>query len=285
MVRYVIHTILIFYSLQVFAQRKVTFNNQIKENSIYKTTTLTNIKGNFQINADKAILDQMRTMGVESVMKMNQKTNTVLISTTYSRNKSGKIPAILYYPKMVSNLQMSATSVDTGNLLDGIKIYGTYATENQFKLDSIKGKKLTKQIHTLLTASLKQTQNHITFPKKPLGIGDSFKNNIPMSVPASPSAPMDINVIVVYTLKSILGKSAFFSVNQSISMNTNQEGLAIKASGKGQGVLEYDLVKESPKKYTSEMPIKMQISTPDDTKMNVEMNTKTSHYITISRRR
>ncbi len=282
MVKYLFQIALLFTTAPFFAQENIAFAYQIKENTIYKTNMTLVVDGLMHIDANEEMLSQMKALGMESPLKMTQESDMAVVNITQTMNEQGQIPAMMYYEKMDTRVQMGPNPINTGNMFDGLKIYGNYAVEGTFTLDSIGGGNLTDEIQSTLGTTLKQLQNEITFPKEPMAIGDSFENEVPMNIPTGPSNPMKVSVISVYTLKSIRSGLAFFDVDQSISMSGNAESMSILASGEGKGVLAYDTENNFTKSYTTELPMKIQMNMGHNMKMDMEMATKTSLTVTIS---
>ncbi len=284
MYKQIIQLAVFFFFVQISAQKKITFKYQVQENTVYKTEMTTNIDGVIHMDADEATLEQMRKSGMELPIKMTQNANSTIINTTYASNSKGSIPTALYYEKMESETVMNGNPINQDNMFKGLTVYGKYAPDNSFKIDTITGDNLTDQIQKVLSTTIQQLQNQITFPKEAMAIGDYFKDEVPMSIPMATATPVDILLTSVYTLVAIKGELAFFDVDQTIDLNSSMKGMDLKASGQGKGSLEYDIKNNFPKRYSTDLHIKMNMTMPNDMNMDMDMVTKTSLSITTKRR-
>ncbi|UJH66527.1 hypothetical protein [Allomuricauda sp. SCSIO 65647] len=280
--QFLILSTLLFGSL-VSAQEAFIFKTRFEPNSKYITKTISKANSTVNFNADAAILEGMKSNGMELPIVMQQESDMTIINQTHEKDGEGNVPFTIFYDKMEASTTMNGNTMpQEKNPFLGVKIYGEYSFEGKMKLDSIAGEGLDEQIKNTLKATLVQAQNLVEFPKDPIQEGDSFINNTPMTIPMGNMKPMEIIIISTYHLKKIEGQIAFFDIAQSISMATGQENMNLKAEGEGTGKMQYDIANYLMIRNETILPMKMEMEMPNNMKMLMEMQTNTIATTTIS---
>jgi hypothetical protein len=99
-------------------------------------------------------------------------------------------------------------------------------------------------------------QKQINFPAHPMKIGETFTQDMPMSIPMGGNN-MDLNSQVVYKLVSIADGNAYFDVQQSMNMSIPIEGASINVNGAGTGKLVYDIKNNFATDYSTSVNLKV----------------------------
>lgn len=274
--KHILITIALFFTCLATSQQTIVFKNSFFPNSKYISQTLSKVSGTIDFIADEATLNELKSGGMELPMVMEQESSMVAVSETGEKDDQGNIPFVMYYDKMEKMATMSGNEVQsTENPFSGAKIYGLYTSESLMKIDSIVGGNLDEQLKSTLKSILDQVQQQIDFPKEPIAIGDSFSNEIPMSVPMGNLQPMDIIIKTNYHLKDVKEKMAFFDIDQTLSLNSEQKEMNLAASGEGTGKLQFDTEKCIILRNETDLPMKMTISMPNNMSMEMQMETST----------
>ena len=259
-----------------FSQNEVKFTYSFQPNTTYITETTSLVKSTIAIEADEAMMEQLKSNGMELPMIMEQKSTFVLSNRTENLNEAGDLPLTMTYDKMEMEMSMNGNSMpQQPNPFEGSEIKATFLADGTMRFDSITGTNVNEQIKSMLKGMLGQVQRQIDFPDKPMVIGDSFENEIPMSMPIANMQPIDMLIKVHYTLKSIENSIAYFDVDQSLTLGSEQEAFDIKASGSGTGKLTYDIDNNFMLSYESNLPMKMEMDMQGTMLMKMDMDSST----------
>ncbi len=266
--------LLVLISISSFAQESVVFEAKFNPNKKYKNQLKTTSQIEVKLDANKILLDIMESQGAEFPIITKSETNMVSDIVTQDFDENGELPAVIQYEKMIST-----TTVNGKKTLDikpesDIKILGKYDVENKFKVDTIVGEKVSKQVKYILKATLENVQQTINFPEKPMRIGESFTSEKPMSIPIKDGIdPISIIINTKYLLTEIIGDKAFFNVKQAIELDMDQGYLKVAANGTGTGKLEFDVKQNYLTKYNYELPMDMTIKLNEQMKMEMKSTT------------
>ena len=162
-----------------------------------------------------------------------------------------------------------------------MQIIGKYNSENKFKIDSITGEGVTDQIRTVMSSTLENIQQQIVFPEEEIKIGDTFENEIPMTIPMQGMNPMEIIVKTKYFLKEIESDIAFFDTEQSITLDTVQEQMNMTASGSGKGTCQFNIKDGYLIQYETDLPMDLSMTMNEMMSMKMKMKTKTVSKVTV----
>ena len=157
---------------------------------------------------------------------LNKATSTEMIRTPTTGKKisDGKFPATMEFGDVI----FSENGKQTLNSLSQTIINGSFTEYNKFVIDTILNSKIDQKTRNILKAAFKNLKPEIDFPEKPLKIGDSFINKIPMNIPIEGK---QINMLMTktFTLKNVQNNIAEFILNEIITMGA--ESLEMSASG------------------------------------------------------
>jgi hypothetical protein len=193
---------------------------------------------------------------------------------TEKLDENGEIPATLEYGKIISTTTISGKSTSEEKSYSGMKILGKYNIENKFKVDTIIGENVSLQIRNVLKTTLESVQQTIKFPEKPMKVGDTFNNEIPIKIPIEGMNPISIKIYMEYFLTEIKESKAFFNIKQIVRLDLSEDQFNIIASGTGTGTSEFDIKENYLTKYNSELP--MNITIKANEKLTMKMNTTTT---------
>ncbi len=280
MKKYLLLTAALVLSISLSAQDSFIFKYEFTPNSKYTTQMETNMTGLMDMKADEATMQKMAKNGMELPIKMKQKTSASLTSLTGDKDAAGDIPVTLSYDKMNMEMSMNDEAVPVPNVFEDTKIFGKYSSTSKLRIDSISGNNVLPNIKEIMAKAIEQVQLQILFPKHPLKIGDTFENEIPMNVPIANMVPIEMNVKTNYILKNIENGIAYFDIEQSLTLASNQENMTIQAEGSGTGKLEHDIKKNYMSRYETTLPMKMNMKMGETMQMDMQMDTHT--ILTIS---
>ena len=267
--------------IPTLSQEGFRFELKIEPNKTYTTQMTTSSQGLIDIIAEDEFLEQLKANGVESPMKLEQEANITMVSKTGTKDANGAMPARMSYEKMNSKTTVNGNKVEVPNTLTDTEIVGIYDADNKFEIDSIIGDNVTEQMRFTLVQTMENIQNQIEFPENEMKIGESFANEIPMSIPVQGMSPMNILVKTTYLLKEVAQGIAHFDLEQEVTLDTEQHQMKMSASGSGKGKCEYSIETNYLVKYDSELPMTLSVEMNEMMDMRMQMDTKTAMSTTI----
>ena len=102
---------------------------------------------------------------------------------------------------------------------------------------------------------MNMVQHNVKFPDRPLHVGDSFTQDMPLGIPMGGNN-MNMDSKVVYKLVNIADGKAYFDISQSMNMAIPVKGQTINLTGSGVGKMVYDIKNSFPTQFKSNMTIK-----------------------------
>lgn len=271
-------TTLFLFTLTIsFSQEKFVFKNEFKENKTYITTSVNDMEGTIEIMGSEENMEYLRNGGMGGEMKMVQQTEAVMSMTTGSINNDGDIPLEMVYEKMNSNGTMNGNALPvTPNPFSDLKIAGKYNSEGKMVVDSIYGGAANEQLENALMGTFEQLQSKIMFPEHELAVGDTFENEVPISIPMGNMKPMEILVKSKHTLARINGELAVFDVFSNIKLKNDDNSIQMSAEGEGPGKITFNIKDNYLVKYEAEVPMKLTINLDMGMQMKMLMNTNST---------
>lgn len=270
-------TLFLFVLTVSFGQEKFVFKNEFKENKTYITTSVNDMEGTIEIMGSEESMEYLRNAGMDGEMKMVQQTEAVMSMTTGSKNNDGDVPLEMVYEKMTSNGTMNGTALPvTPNPFSDLKIAGKYNAEGKMVVDSIYGGAANEQLENALMGTFEQLQSKIMFPEHELAVGDTFENEVPISIPMGNMKPMEILVKSEHTLASIDGNLAVFDVFSNIRLKSDDNTMQMSAEGEGPGKITFNIKDKYMVKYEAQVPMKLTMNLDMGMQMKMLMNTKST---------
>ena len=147
--------------------------------------------------------------------------------------------------------------------LAGMKIASVYTKDNKLIGIQVLNGKLPDDLKQVLAKTIEDLYKKIKFPVKPMNIGDSFKQTIPVKIPLGSAPPIEMKMKVEYKLMKVEGYKAYFNTIYKMTLNDSLETLKINLTGNGTGKLIHDLQKNFAIENNSEMKMKEIITTKE----------------------
>ena len=231
------------------AQKGVVFKMKYLPNHTY--TMATGVTMNFDVNlsGNEDIIEKLKAQGFTQPMKAS-----MTMSLT-GNTKTGQAAADNVFPMAVT-YKLDQVSVKIGDkdipmppkINTETTIYGHAGKEGRFKADSISGNAMKDTSEKKITQMMNAIQNKIKFPEKPLHIGDTFTQEMPISIPMT-EGEGNTNISVTYKLVGIDNGIANFDIVQNADIQLNVKGVTLKITGTGPGKLVYSIKNNFPLNY------------------------------------
>jgi hypothetical protein len=268
-------------SIQAQAQKEVLFKIKVAPNRQY--SMLMNMTMNMEMNlsGDTAIVSQAKKSGQSFPMVMTMSSGTTGLIKTGALNNSNKIPFSMILSTHPTKMVMNGQTTDVPVPVTNETLLGTYTPEGVMSIDSVVGKKADNVLKATMTKMMEGIQANIKFPEKPLKIGDTFTQEMPMDIPvAGFNAKMSSKI--TYKLVTIQDNKAYFDLKYDLSSDMSGQSMSIKMVGDGDGKFVYDILSSYGVDMVTNMNIAYSMNIPQaptakmDGKMKMLMDIKTT---------
>lgn len=227
-------------------------------NLIYQTTVLTENNTIIEYVDNDDIINNLKAKGIEYPITSNTRNLFESTMRTGQINEQGQFTIKSTYDKVETELTGSIIKLKKTDSsikkLQGARAYGKVDKEYNIEIDSITNLK-DESFRTTIEQGMKAIINQIEYPKEQIQIGKSFTIETPVKFPAGNGTAMDMIITDIYLLDSVSNNIAYFSIDQNIKVETSLEQTDLIVEGKGNGVIEYNLINKSNRLYYTELSI------------------------------
>jgi len=249
--------VILFVTSAFTFEQGVVFKAFYDQNTEYKTVMDIVTSGTMKFDFTKEQEEQLLQSGMTNPMDIEQKMQTTTTISTANRKEDGSMNFV-GTTVQGNSIQKIGGQVQpiAAQITNDIEMYGTISKDNIIEIDSISNFALGDEFVAMLSASLKNSQNSVVFPDKPLEIGDSFEQDVPFALPLPGATSSDIQIIMKYKLMKIDGDIAFFDIKQAIKMGMEGE-INFDIEGKGVGTCKYSQKEQFVTEIISSLDMKM----------------------------
>jgi hypothetical protein len=243
-------TSLLLLVLQLQAQKQVVFKYKYLPNHNYVSTVVSNNNGLLNFKGSPEDLEKLKAEGAQNPMTIAGATDMEFSIKTGSY-KNGAFPMIMTYNSLVNKqfLNDKELPLPKSELINK-NIYGHSDSTGRLNVDSISTKSNKDSLLQVMSGILKSINKQIIFPEKGLVIGDSFTQDMPLSIPIMGSnVPVAMNII--YKLTDIKAGVGYFDVAQKASFTMNSPQGPVNIKGDGNGKLHFSIKDNFPTHYDS----------------------------------
>jgi len=257
-------SIVILTSFCCCGQEKFEFESKINPQKTYSLTMNMSSTNKVKYLTDN---QELKVKTTES----NNSTKMTRITTTRGIIDNGNFPATIEYGKIITTINGNEST----NPISGTIVNGTYS-DNKFKVEEVISDDSNSKTKDGIRYALENVKPDIDFPKKPLKIGDSFEHKMPMTIPVEGANPVKLDIIKIFTLKSVEGNIAIFDLKENIKLDLNIEQKNAIVKGQGNGVVEFDISENQIVKNNASFKIELDVKVNNDLTINsiVEMNSE-----------
>ena len=182
-------------------------------------------------SSSQAVLDRLKAQGQNAGLPVIQTSHTESVLSVGGLDNSGHMPIMVVINK--------ATGSDSS--LAGLRGFGQSLDGSIDHFDSIQADVTDTAVRALLLKTMNKMFAQISNPTFRVGRGGSYTQVLPMHLPMG-GTTLDLNLNMRYTLQSLEGDLAHFSLLITIGMAVTGDSVAIPflAGGEGSGSLDYD---------------------------------------------
>ena len=249
---------LVFLAFQIQAQQNLVFKIKYLPNRSYDGAITMGMVVHVDLSGDTAILAKMKSQGLSSPLALNMDMKMDGTTKTGAPDGNQTFPIKMGYKVGNLSLDLNGNSIPipSEKLGNGVSIYGHVGPDGKIKADSIGGAKMGDTSQEKVAKLMNAIQKQIQFPEHPMKIGETFTQDMPMSIPMGGNN-MDLNSNVVYKLVSISDGNAYFDVQQSMNMSVPVAGATVNVSGAGAGKLVYSIKNNFATDYNTSINLKV----------------------------
>jgi len=243
------------FAQSLFAQQSLKFSVKYLPMESYATTYKMDMDMNMNIG-DETVAKALKDAGQPSSMLMKMNMTMAIDMATQALNARKEVPFTATYTDFAMNGSMNGQALPLGETsLNGFGFLGHYSNETKkLVVDGIKGDTTNVAARASAQAQLSQIFNQYSFPDATLKIGDTFEQNVPMSVPVG-AGSTEVMTKIKYTLKEIKTSEAIFDMDQVLDMTMDlpQGAGKMDMKGSGKGTMVYDIAAMFPVRSAIDM--------------------------------
>jgi hypothetical protein len=246
MKKLLLFTSILFVSYQSYCQEEILFKSQYKPDMVYTQSVVSTSKGEIKYTGPETLLKKIEEKNIENPISTFKKTFIKSKNTTGKLNQNS-------FP-----LSIEFIGGTDGIIPDKTFVFGKVTLGETPILDSISSPKMEAEARASFLKTMKSMISQIALPEKKVKIGESFSREMPIKLPIGKYI-FDLKNTVVYTLKKIENKKAFFDITQTYSFESTMNGLDMNANGSGSGQIIYDIENTFYLSYELKSTINMEL--------------------------
>ena len=246
----------------LFAQQALKFSVKYLPMQSYAMSVKMDMDMNMNIE-DAATAKAMKDAGQPAVMLMKMNMNMAADIATKAQDAKKDVPLVMTYNNITMDASMNGQALPIPQTdIKGMAFLGHYSNQTKkISIDGIQGGVLDAAKKTAAEAQLSQMFNQYNFPDTTLKIGDTFEQNMPLSVPVG-AGSTEVQTKVKYTLKEIKDNLAIFDLDQALDMvmDLPQGAGKMTMKGSGKGSMIYDIAAKFPTQTNINMDYKFNMT-------------------------
>ncbi|MFT3701722.1 MAG: hypothetical protein QM802_05105 [Agriterribacter sp.] len=261
----------IFFTYFSYSQDELIFKVTYKPSTKYSQTIKQTSSTEVTYSGSEEFLNKLKEKGVQNP------TLTKTASTTESEFNTGSLTDGIHFPVTMKFIKTTSSDGNTP-IPDGTVMYGQGAVGSMPILDSIASTSLNEEYKKTLLQTINNMFSQISLPEKKLKTGEEFTKETPLSIPIA-GMNIEMSISTTYKLLNIINGVGNFSITQAYTMTTTITKYPIKATGNGNGSLQYDIVNNNYIQYQidTEMGIAVKLEN-----FNLDLKSKSGFLQTTS---
>ena len=271
---------LIIATLTSYGQDKVTFKTYFKPSRVYKTTMTTSSETEVDFTGNEEKIEKIKANGTKLPMIVAGSNEMTTTMTTGAMTADHSFPAKMTYGKIIASQIVNGKETKEEKSMSGLIIEGFYTQENKLRIDTMISDRMDENTKRIIKSTLENVQQQISFPEKPMQVGDSFEQKLPMQIPVAGLNPVKVVITTNYKLKEISSGKAKFDIVQTVTLDMEIEQTNVSASGEGIGISEFDIANNTTTSYESDLTMTMKM-TADDLIISAKINSKSKQLVTV----
>lgn len=230
---------------QAFAQQSVAFKFKYLPEKKYTSTINMSMDMNMDMTGDEQTMSHIKASGTKlpMVIKLESTMLSEMLSGPLDRS-AATFPLSINYKNINIHTTIGDKTIETPtNKLIGQEIEAVCDTAGKLQFKPITDTGATAQLKSTVTKMISNILTQMKFPEKPMHIGDSFTQEIPLNIPI-PGVKMDAQIKIIYKLMAVSNGVADFDMEQNVVFNFDtSEKVTMNGTGngKGTGKVKFDI--------------------------------------------
>jgi hypothetical protein len=252
----ILYLSLILFAFNAEAQKGVIFKMKYLSNHTYDGTVNMRLSANVSLSGNDTIVAKLQEQGMTLPITLHFAMKMKGDIKTGSKSANGTFPLAMKYSfdDLSGDINGKSFPIPMDKLKTGVQMYAHIAPGGALRADSIAGQKLNDTSAQSVSKMMDMVQKSIKFPDHPMRVGESFTQDMPLSIPVAGN--MKIDSKVVYKLVNIADGKAYFDIQQTMDMRIPIQGDAINLSGSGAGKMVYSIKDSFATAYSTDMNLK-----------------------------
>lgn len=266
-----------FFLLFPTKEKGIIFKNILEPNTTYMLSMNNHSVSKVSFLATPDILKKLKERGVQNPMTVKSHLKLLEQLKTGGMKKDSTFTVKMKVDS-ASNDEVINGITKNGNMnsmFEGMRMTGYYTRKNTIDSIRIYDDSLPTDIKKGVSAFVTRMMDKIKYPHKPLGIGDSFKEVLPMQMNLPNGTRMKLKTIMKFTLMRVEANKAYFQTKSEVELDQDYPNISVELSGGGKGELIHDLKKN----YMIEKKSRMTMSIRVDMGRIVMLNKMTTNSL------
>lgn len=266
-----------FFLLFPTKEKGIIFKNILEPNTTYMLSMNNHSVSKVSFLATPDILKKLKERGVQNPMTVKSHLKLLEQLKTGGMKKDSTFTVKMKVDS-ASNDEVINGITKNGNMnsmFEGMRMTGYYTPKNTIDSIRIYDDSLPTDIKKGVSAFVTRMMDKIKYPHKPLGIGDSFKEVLPMQMNLPNGTRMKLKTIMKFTLMRVEANKAYFQTKSEVELDQDYPNISVELSGGGKGELIHDLKKN----YMIEKKSRMTMSIRVDMGRIVMLNKMTTNSL------
>lgn len=278
--KYIFVLSLIIAALPSYGQNSVIFKSRFQPHKVYKATMTTSTAADMNFSGNEEEIKKIKDKGITLPLIASSLTEITATTTTGALTASKSVPVKITFGKVSMSQTKNGIEKKEEKPISGLIIEGYYTQDNKLQIASMLSNKMDESTKRFFKSITENLQQQVKYPEKPMQVGDSFDQKIPMQIPLSGINPINLVINTRYTLKEIRDNKARFNTVHTVSMNMKTKQINIFASGKGKGISEYDIANTITTHLETDISMTMKIK-DGDLIITANINSKSMQTIRV----
>lgn len=214
------------------------------------------VKNPMSVKSDLKLLEQLKTGGMRK-----DSTFTIEMQVDSASDKN-----------VINGIKKNGVM---NSIFEGMRMTGYYTRENRIDSIRIYDDSLAADIRKSVSAFVSKMMDKIKYPHKPIAVGDSFKQVLPMQMNLPNGTRMKLKTIMKFTLMRVEANKAYFQTKSTVELDQDDSNVSVEVNGGGKGQLIHDLKKN----YMIEKKTRMTMSIRVDMGKIVMLNKMTTNSL------
>ena len=258
-------------------EKGIIFKNTLEPNTTYMLSMNNHSVSEVSFLATPDILKKLKERGVQNPMTVKSHLKLLEQLKTGGMKKDSTFTVKMKVDSASNDEVINGITKNgkMNSMFEGMRMTGYYTRKNTIDSIRIYDDSLPTDIKKGVSAFVTRMMDKIKYPHKPMVIGDSFKEVLPMQMNLPNGTRMKLKTIMKFTLMRVEANKAYFQTKSKVELDQDYPNISVELTGGGKGELIHDLKKN----YMIEKKSRMTMSIRVDMGRIVMLNKMTTNSL------